>query len=296
MDSTPAMKGEPNDHILAIDHGQGIPEGHGAAASGHSVLDDSSVEEHGRTYHSYKQGAYYLPNDGEEQARLDLQHHTVNLLLDGRLALAPITNPKTALDVATGTGIWAVEFAEQHPGCEVVGSDLTLIQPSAAAPPNCSFIKEDAENDEWTYGHRFDYIHMRLVFTCFTDLALVLRKAYDSLEPGGWIEFQDHTPQVLSSDGSSAGSAMEKFGQVVTSGLASIGRDATRISTGVLGDLLTAQGFVPDRDLAAVSQVQGGGQVDGPECGAGARERGQAASHGGHVRRRGAGAGCAGRG
>jgi ubiquinone/menaquinone biosynthesis C-methylase UbiE len=45
------------------------------------------------------------------------------------LYLAPVENPKQVLDVATGTGIWAVEFGMEHPGAEVLGIDLSPIQP-----------------------------------------------------------------------------------------------------------------------------------------------------------------------
>jgi SAM-dependent methyltransferase len=211
-----------------------------ATSSGSSVLDDSSIEEHGRTYHAYKQGAYLLPNDAEEQNRLDIQHKTITTLLGGRLALAPI-EPRNVLDVATGTGIWAIELAKQYPKANVIGSDLSLIQPTHAVD-NCSFIKEDAENDEWTYNQRFDFIHFRLIYTCFNDLAAILKKTYDHLESGGWVEFQDQTPEIKSFDGSSVGSGMEKFGQTIVSGLTRIGRDATRIKT--LRQLLVAQGFV----------------------------------------------------
>lgn len=213
----------------------------GRAASGSSILDESAIHEHGRTYQSYKQDAYLLPNDGEEQDRLDLQHHTINLLLDGKLAFAPIGEPENVLDVATGTGVWAVEFARDHPRSKVIGSDLSLIQPNGAVE-NCSFVKEDAENDEWTYDCQFDYIHLRLLFTCFNDISLVLRKIYSNLKPGGWVEFQDHTPEILSPDGTTVGSAMETFGHKVVDGLSAVGRNATRIK--YLDELLKAEGFV----------------------------------------------------
>lgn len=31
-------------------------------------------------------------------------------MLDGKLNIAPIKNPQRVLDLATGTGIWAIEF------------------------------------------------------------------------------------------------------------------------------------------------------------------------------------------
>lgn len=76
---------------------------------------------------------YMLPNDEREQDRLglydlyreetprlmkrclDLQHHTFKIICDGRLHLAPISKPQRVLDLATGTGIWAIEFGKHSP-------------------------------------------------------------------------------------------------------------------------------------------------------------------------------------
>lgn len=33
-------------------------------------------------------------------------------MLDGELNLAPVKNPQRVLDLGTGTGIWAIDFAE----------------------------------------------------------------------------------------------------------------------------------------------------------------------------------------
>ena len=44
---------------------------------------------------------------------MDLLHHIYNLVLDGQLHSAPIgEQPQRVLDLGTGTGIWAVDFAE----------------------------------------------------------------------------------------------------------------------------------------------------------------------------------------
>jgi len=64
----------------------------------------------------------------------DLQHHLVTLTLGDRLGLAPPNDPdskvKRVLDVGTGTGIWAVDFGDEHPEAKVIGVDLSPIQPS----------------------------------------------------------------------------------------------------------------------------------------------------------------------
>ncbi|KAF4336903.1 hypothetical protein FBEOM_9226 [Fusarium beomiforme] len=97
-----------------------------------SILDYR--HENGRTYHRFKDGKYNLPNDERENDRLGLQHHLFLLTFDNRLGLAPPNLPgsmvKRVLDVGTGTGIWAIDFADDHPEAEVLGIDLSPIQPS----------------------------------------------------------------------------------------------------------------------------------------------------------------------
>ncbi|KAF4420171.1 Secondary metabolism regulator laeA [Colletotrichum fructicola] len=81
------------------------------------------LRENGRTYHRYKEGKYHLPNDERENDRTDMVHAMWLLTLNDRLGLAPPCNsdPKVGrvLDVGTGTGIWAIDFAEEHPESEL---------------------------------------------------------------------------------------------------------------------------------------------------------------------------------
>ncbi|KAI4208406.1 MAG: hypothetical protein LQ348_000172 [Seirophora lacunosa] len=92
-----------------------------------SVLDYEF--ENGRRYHAYKAGSYPLPNDEPELERIDIKHHVTLLLSAGNLHLAPLVNPKRILDIGTGTGIWAIEMAEQYPQAQVIGTDLSPVQP-----------------------------------------------------------------------------------------------------------------------------------------------------------------------
>lgn len=56
---------------------------------------------------------YIQPNDEEEQDRMDLAHHIYSLIADGKLHHAPIgKGSQRVLDLGTGTGIWAIDFAE----------------------------------------------------------------------------------------------------------------------------------------------------------------------------------------
>lgn len=90
-----------------------------------------------------------MPTDQTEQARLDLHHEIMVGLLAG-LHKSPLKDPTHILDVGTGTGVWAIDVADKYPAAQVIGFDLSPIQP-AWVPPNCRFIVDDAEL-EWMFG------------------------------------------------------------------------------------------------------------------------------------------------
>ncbi|KAJ5817017.1 hypothetical protein N7447_009250 [Penicillium robsamsonii] len=170
-----------------------------------SLLSDvrNYAYENGRRYHSYRQGHYVLPNDEPEQDRQDLLHHVRNLVLNGRLFRAPLDNhiPRV-LDIGTGTGIWAIDFAESFPSTEVTGTDLSPIQPSWV-PPNLHFVVDDAESP-WLYSpsQPFDFIHARDLGGAIADWPRLMRQSYEHLRPGGWIELQEFEVMLKSDDDS----------------------------------------------------------------------------------------------
>ncbi|RPA84842.1 S-adenosyl-L-methionine-dependent methyltransferase [Ascobolus immersus RN42] len=157
------------------------------------------VYENGRRYASHRTGNYVLPNDEEEQERLDLTHHVYCALLGGELHLAPLDNPKNILDLGCGTGIWAIEMGDLYPECEIIGTDLSPIQP-VFVPPNVSFEVDNWE-DEWLFGRKFDMIHMRMLQGAVKDFDVIFTKAYDALAPGGWIELVECHMDPYSEDG-----------------------------------------------------------------------------------------------
>ena len=83
----------------------------------------------GRRYHSYRQGRHFLPNDKQEQERMDFTHAEMMLVLDNNLYLAPLRSPQRVIDLGTGTGLWAIDFADAYPEAQVIGNDLSPIQP-----------------------------------------------------------------------------------------------------------------------------------------------------------------------
>ncbi|KAN0085261.1 S-adenosyl-L-methionine-dependent methyltransferase [Elaphomyces granulatus] len=134
------------------------------------------------------EGEHLLPNDESEQNRMDLAHHIYLLITGGRLYLAPIVNPQRVLDLGTGTGIWAIDFADEHPAAAVVGNDLSPIQPRWV-PPNVQFEVDDYEGD-WNFVQEFDFIHGREMEGMVKDFDRLFAKSFQHLRPGGWVEFQ----------------------------------------------------------------------------------------------------------
>lgn len=117
--------------------------------------------------------------------------------------------------------------AQRNPNCQVLGSDLSLIQ-TGQPPANCRFIQQDLENEEWKFEHRFVYIHFRYIVICFDDTRAVIKKAYDGLKPGGWIEFYDVVPVTLPVDDTIHGSAVEQWYKLFAQGARAAGRDLLR--------------------------------------------------------------------
>ena len=146
----------------------------------------------GRRYHAQREGAdYMLPNDEDEMDRLDMQHHLFMMTLDGKLHRAPLKDDiQSALDIGTGTGIWAIDFADQYPSCIVTGTDISPIQPNYV-PVNCRFYVEDVESPQGWAENNLDYIHGRMLVVGLKNWAQIFQRAYDALKPGGWIELQD---------------------------------------------------------------------------------------------------------
>ena len=136
-------------------------------------------EENGRTYHTYKEGKYVVPNDEPENDRLDLQHHQFTLTFDGKLFTCPVAEKQIhrVLDVGTGTGIWAIDFADEHPAAHVLGIDLSPIQP-IFIPPNVTFQIDDME-ETWTYTDKFDFIYSRMMTGSFADWPRFFEQSFE---------------------------------------------------------------------------------------------------------------------
>ncbi|TDZ22278.1 Secondary metabolism regulator LAE1 [Colletotrichum orbiculare MAFF 240422] len=181
-------------------------------------------DEYGRLYHSHSRGKYYFPHDNDEQDRLDLQHELFVRTLRGQLCTSPkARGASRVLDLGTGTGIWALEYAEEHPEAEVIGVDISPVQPSFT-PPNCSFEIDDIEKP-WTWSKQFDFIFSRTLSGSILDPAKLVDSIYNQLEPGGYFEGQDVCMEARTDDNTlPAESSLARWADEVVDAMDKIGR------------------------------------------------------------------------
>lgn len=168
-----------------------------------------------------------MPSDETEQDRLDMVHHIALMLLGGELCMTKFTgDPKNVLDSGCGTGIWALDFGDQHPASNVLGVDLMPIQPTWYVKvsredveelliiwrrdrtyPNVHFETDDLTKD-WTFEKvcslqrlnvpipypnpfsqsSFDFIHCRHITTGIKSWRHFASQVFNHLTPGGCFE------------------------------------------------------------------------------------------------------------
>lgn len=103
--------------------------------------------------------------------------------------------------------------------------EYILIEPSSL-PPNCRFEVSDA-SEEWYFSEKFDYIHGRLLATCFNDPAFVFTQALHSLAPGGYFEMFDFNARFSCIDNSDQGTFISRHKELMIDGAKKLGRDFT---------------------------------------------------------------------
>ncbi|KAI5812275.1 S-adenosyl-L-methionine-dependent methyltransferase [Pyronema omphalodes] len=200
------------------------------------------VFENGRRYHAYYGTDKYIqPTDEIEQDRLDLHHEIQILGLNNKLHQAPLTEPHRILDIGTGTGIWAIDMADLYPMAEVIGTDLSPIQPNWV-PANCRFEVDDAMED-WTFQNDwFDFIHVRNCCTGISNWDHLAAEMYRCTAPGGYVELGEADMAVYCDDGTMADdNGVKVFCEHLQSSLSKIDRPARTV--GFYESLIKKAGF-----------------------------------------------------
>lgn len=135
------------------------------------------------------------------------------------------------------------DFADAYPGIEVIGTDISPIQPTWV-PPNLFFEIEDA-TQRWTFDQdTFDYVHMRYLFGSIADWTELYRQAYRVLKPGAWVESFEADALLTSEDDTILpGSALDQWGKVFIEAGKKTGRTFLTVNEDVQRKGLEAAGF-----------------------------------------------------
>ncbi|KAL8937919.1 MAG: hypothetical protein Q9216_004181 [Gyalolechia sp. 2 TL-2023] len=149
---------------------------------------------------------YMLPRNAQESQRLDAQHEYMRQMSFGHLThpSIPALRLKAVADIATGTGVWLRQLAEdpaldpptQGEPPNFVGFDISSEQfPSTdALPPNLAFVTHDFVNSFPAEHHeRFDLVNVRLVSYAIkaVDLEKVVQNIIQLIRPGGYLQWQE---------------------------------------------------------------------------------------------------------
>ncbi|KAH6631357.1 S-adenosyl-L-methionine-dependent methyltransferase [Chaetomium tenue] len=242
----PASHWEPVQEEVIYDGDSGLGDLASSTASlSSSILQYRTVL--GRTYASeIGKSEGWTPNDEKHTESMDIHHHACTLLLDGKLFLAPIKGETISkvVDIGTGTGIWAIDFGDEFPNAEVIGTDISPIQPTWI-PPNVKFEIDDA-NLPWTWrDDTFDFVHVRGMIGTIIDWPAFYREAFRCCKPGGWMEHHDEAAEWHAANGEiSEDSAMGQWGKVFSEGGKKFGRTFRLIQDDVQIKGMQEAGFV----------------------------------------------------
>ncbi|KAF4428785.1 methyltransferase [Fusarium acutatum] len=209
-----------------------------------SILSYRTIQ--GRTFHSERGNAqYWAANDEQQNESMDIVHHFLSRLLDDKLFLSPLKdNIQSALDIGTGTGIWAIHI-----------DDCT--QPWTFAPDS------------------IDFVHMRYLFGSIKDWSVLFKEAFRACRPGGWVESHEASAMMESDDGTVTDtSAMHEWGRFFIEGGKKMEQPCTIIEDDLQQKCMHEAGFeditiadykvraqsdIDDEWLTAVLQIAIGG-------------------------------------
>ncbi|KAG0282503.1 hypothetical protein BGZ96_000417 [Linnemannia gamsii] len=166
----------------------------------------------GRTRHTVESAPYMLPNDLTESDRLDAQHYLVRFVFKGNYNVQlNDSSDLRILDVATGTGVWALEMAHEFPKAQIHGVDISAIFPTEIKPPNCHFQLCNILDGLPFPDNHFDFIYQRLLVYALSPAQRrqVNAELLRVLKPEGFL-------QLVESDGIvyNPGPQMERINQL----------------------------------------------------------------------------------
>ncbi|KAG9009796.1 hypothetical protein FRB94_013590 [Tulasnella sp. JGI-2019a] len=166
-----------------------------------SLLMSLSYEKHGRVVNATNP-TYAMACDGDEVRRQSHEHRLYKLLLSNLfgndLYIGPVeevleedtdlAEDKMVMDFGTGSADWAIDMAVRFPHVQVLGIDLSPIQPEASAlPMNCRIEVDDLNLDISHYYNTSSLVHIRMLAAGIKDYPGLIDQATQCLVPGGLL-------------------------------------------------------------------------------------------------------------
>ncbi|KIK66233.1 hypothetical protein GYMLUDRAFT_928779 [Collybiopsis luxurians FD-317 M1] len=153
-----------------------------------------STDGHNQRYYASKQ--YLLPADESETSRLNKQHRVITRAFDNQLSLAPVDlrTGDRVLESGAGTGIWALEFAEQNQKhgtvLDIECIDISDKQFPQSHPPNIHFSLNSVVSLPAEWSGTFAYAHQRFLMVAMNDARWrqAVRELFRVISSGGWVE------------------------------------------------------------------------------------------------------------
>ncbi|KAH6635503.1 S-adenosyl-L-methionine-dependent methyltransferase [Chaetomium sp. MPI-SDFR-AT-0129] len=157
---------------------------------------DSTYEElvvHGnREFQRYAldNNIYFAPVDDDEIEYMQYLHGILNMMFENRAIFPPIPRPRRILECGSGSGAWAMEVAEQHPECEVIGIDIYPYPVPEDIPSNLDLQIDDLNSPSTFPSNYFDLVNSRLMAGGIHANRWMnyLRDIWRVLRPGGWCQ------------------------------------------------------------------------------------------------------------
>jgi hypothetical protein len=156
-----------------------------------------------------------------------------------------------------GTGAWAIDFAKRYPSASIVGVDLKKLQPSSH-PSNVRFVIDSVmEEGAWNSSphqlqgstHGYDFIRSRSISSGIADWDGLLNLVWKHLRPGGWVELQEFHLPMRCDDGSMAGTAFERWNQLIV-------ESTTKAGIKLDGGFASVPGLLEAMKFARLGRVQ----------------------------------------
>ena len=140
---------------------------------------------------------YHLRRDFTGSTRLNCQHYLWQQELRFNLHPSiPTPVPGNAIaDVATGTGVWLLEVAREHPGVDCHGLDISTAQ----APPK-QWLPSNVDFTTWNFFEeppaalrgKFDVVHIRLLCLVTVDgPPSMIANIAMLLKPNGYLQWEE---------------------------------------------------------------------------------------------------------